>query len=107
MTITLSQLALDSSVTTLEFQGYTANITYSPNAITTERLEELERGTKTDTDAHVDFLMMVLKDWDVKLTPNKKAPIDRETLKKLPLMFLKALFEAILEDTSAGEAMGA
>lgn len=104
MAINLNQLALDTATVEVEFQGHTADVTYRPAAITTNRLSELQRSAvDDDTDAITEFLVDVLEDWDVK-RGSKKVPIDVENMGIIPMVFLRSIMFAIMEDSSAGEA---
>lgn len=103
MAINLNALALDEAVATAHFQGQEASVTYRPSAITTHRLQELQRAAvEDDMGAIIDFLVDVMSDWDV--TRGKtKVTIDKEGLENIPMVFLRAIMVAVMEDSTAGE----
>lgn len=104
MAINLNQLALDKAEVVAYFQTQEAKIVYRPSKITTDRLSQLQRSAvDDDMGAVIDFLVDVIEDWDV--TRGKtKVPIDKENLGGIPMVFLRAIMIAVMEDSTAGEA---
>lgn len=95
----LSAVAVNEVRIDVDFMGQSTEVKYRPNVITQEALE----GTNSD-EGFVKFFTDVVAAWDV--TENKKkVPITPAGLKKVPLVFLRAVFEAIMEDGGQGEAV--
>lgn len=101
MPIDLLNITADKAVTTVDFGGGTAKITYRPTVITQEQLEKLD----TEDDGTIQFLIAAVSDWDIK-RGTKKVPLKLNELKTLPLPLLRAVALAILRDRgdSVGEA---
>lgn len=102
MAFNLSALAGQTVPAEIVFMGQTAKITYDPTVITTETLTKADQ---SDTEFFGLFCDLV-KTWDVTKA-GKKVPITPKTLNDMPLVFLRAVFRAVLNDTqeSAGEAV--
>lgn len=107
MPINMAQLALDTATTTVEFQGHLADIVYRPNVLTTGMLQKVAlRYEQNDIAGIIDFLVEVISDWEL-YRGDVKLPVNTDSIMGLPVVFLKAILVAVMEDSSAGEVMGA
>lgn len=105
MALNLSHVTLDSRTCQAVFEGESFDVTYKPNEYTQENLDKL--GAE-DMFSLVDFLLILVTDWDVVTGPKTKPvkyPFTEENLRKLPYPVVKVIFRAITEDASSvGEA---
>lgn len=98
MGLDLAQVAANEAAVTVNFMGQTAKVKYRPNVITQDALE-----TTTEDEGFVAFFASVVVSWDVTVG-KKKVLLDPKSLKGVPLVFLRAVFMAIMEDGGQGEA---
>jgi hypothetical protein len=104
MGIDLGNLAVDAATTMVHFGGQEAKITYRPSILTTRRLETIQSQIEAeDADAFIKFLPDCITDWDV-IKDGEMFPLETEALKDLPLVFIRAVYLAILSDAGQGEA---
>lgn len=101
MGLDLAAVAINEATTTVDFMGQSARVTYKPSVITQEALENT-----SDDDGFLKFFSEAVSSWDVT-EGKKKVPIEPAALKKVPLVFLRAVFQSIMEDGGQGEAPAA
>jgi len=97
----LAAVAINQATCSVDFMGQSAKIAYRPSVITQDALEK----TGTD-DGFMEFFVAVVSDWDVT-EGRKKIPLTIPALKAIPLVLLRAIFQAIMEDGGQGEAPAA
>lgn len=98
MAFDLAAVAVNQASLTVDFMGQSAKIVYKPSVITQEALEKT-----TEDDGFLSFFTECVATWDVT-NGKKKVPLEIAALKAVPLVFLRAVFEAIMEDGGQGEA---
>ena len=88
----------------VEYEGQKLNVTYKPAVITTEFASDMKQA-EDDQDANgmAKGAHLMLTDWDMT---NQGDPIEisLELLRQLPLGLLGAIFQAVMNDVSAGES---
>jgi hypothetical protein len=110
MGLDIADLATNTATCQIDVMGETANVVYRPAAITTERIERIDKRAKPTpgeerdtTDQFVSFFVDVIEDWDI--TKNKrKVPITPEALTALPLFLLRIIFMGLMKETGSGES---
>lgn len=104
MGIDLGNIALDEATTMVRFGGQEAKVRYKPSVLTTRRLEQIQAEVeKENADAFLQFLPEAIMEWDVT-RGGEMFPLDAEQMKDLPLVFVRAVYLAILSDAGQGEA---
>lgn len=104
MGLDLSSLTSNTAECTVDVLGETAHITYRPAAITTARIEAVDkRPDPGDPTPFIAFFVDVLEDWDI-MKDKRKVPITHDSLGALPLFLLRLIFTAVMDDVSSGEA---
>lgn len=107
MGIKISNIAKDERTFEYEFGGESAEITYRPGAVTTERMDTLRKMPADEGDRVIcQFLSEILVRWDVLDDDGEQWPTTYEALTKLPLQFVGDVLLAIREDVAPGEAEG-
>lgn len=99
MAINLSTLSGKLARTEVEFMGQTTKVLYDPMILTAENLHKAHNGSDDD---FVEFFCKAVKSWEVRRA-NKPVPINPNSLKTLPLVFLRAIFHAMLNEAEADE----
>lgn len=104
MGIDLGNLALDEATTMVKFGGQEAKVVYRPSVLTTRRLEQIQKEIENENaDAFLEFLPDAIIEWDVT-RGGEMFPLNRDDLKDLPLVFVRAVYLAIMSDAGQGEA---
>lgn len=110
MAITSAKLRLKKATVTIDFgDGDTLNITYNPNALTTdaesERRERLNEKGEPFLIVLTDILPGIITDWDYLDDDTKKPlPITTELLRsELSGNLVVAIWNAIASDVSPGK----
>lgn len=99
----LQNITVDRATCIVYFYGEEAKVTYRPLAITAELVAKGFSQDDATGDAFFDMFSTLIVDWDVK-NGGKKVKIDKESLSKVPMSFLRAVYEAIMKDAASGEA---
>lgn len=97
MPLDLAAVAINEATITVDFMGQSAKITYRPSVITQEALENT-----SDDDGFMKFFCDAVSNWDVTHA-KKKIPLTPAAIKKVPLVFLRAVFQGIMEDGGQGD----
>lgn len=98
MALDLNSLAGKTAVTTVEFLGQSAVITYNPVTLTADNFAKSQKGD----DSFTEFFAELVTDWDVKRGA-KKVPLTVAGLRGVPLQFLRAVFAQIMSE-KAGDS---
>jgi len=101
MVVNLTTLSGQLAKTTVEFMGQTTKVTYDPMYLTSENLTKAQSGKDED---FVEFFTHAIKSWEVR-RGNKPVPINANSLMTIPLVFLRAIFFAIMAEAE-GEDEG-
>jgi len=97
MPVTLADLTRETRTITLDLAAGTLTVTYAPAAVTPAMLSEL-LAQEASTETLVQFLVTVLRGWDVVDEGGETLPTDEKTLRALPVLFLNQVMEAISAD---------
>jgi hypothetical protein len=104
MGIDLGSIALDEAHTVVKFGGQEAKVKYRPSVLTTRRLEQIQAEIEAEnSSAFLAFLPEAIIEWDVT-KEGEMFPLSEDALKDLPLVFVRAVYLAILSDAGQGEA---
>jgi hypothetical protein len=103
MPLDLDAVAADLADATCYWQEEEVKIKYRPSAITTRTVESLNKSDDDDAEPFLEFVVSVLADWDVT-RGKKKVQISTDTLRDIPLKFLRAIVSTIMEDSGRSEA---
>ena len=95
----LAALAGNNAVTTVDFLGQSAQVTYDPNILTQKRITNGEGGD----DAFVILFAELVKAWDVTHA-KKKVPLTIAALQGVPMPFLRTVFIHIMREAGSGES---
>lgn len=95
----LSALVGKNAVTTVDFLGQSAVVTYDPNILTSDRLTKSDLGDSSFMELFVELV----KDWDVTKA-KRKVPITVKGIGGVPMPFLRAVFIHIMREAGAGES---
>jgi hypothetical protein len=91
---------------TVDFMGQSAKITYNPSVLTSANFNR----TKQGDEEFAAFFTELVTDWDVKRGA-KKVPLTLVGLQGVPILFLKAVFQQIMQlkdgDVEEGKASNA
>lgn len=105
MGLDIASIASNTAEIAFDVLGETAHITYLPNAITAERLEQIDL-PQGDNEAHspfVTFLADIITEWDLT-RGSKTIPLTPDEISKVPLPLLKAIYMEVMRDVADGEA---
>lgn len=87
----------------VEYQGQKLNVSYKPAVITTEFAADMKQA---EDDQNVEGMArgagLMITDWDMTNQGEKIEP-SNELLRQLPLGLLGAIFQAVMNDVTAGE----
>lgn len=108
MPLDIRSLSARSREISVEYAGEIIRVTYAPAKVTPAWERGFQEALKDEwrTRALVDALAEILVGWDLT-EEGAPLPVTRESLARLPLDLLGAIFSAIMEDlrpnpTSAG-----
>jgi hypothetical protein len=98
MAVKMSEMTGRTKVLEVKWDGETVDVSYFPNVVTPELLEQVDEAAKRDNlDILGVMLEPVLEWWDVLLDDGTRLPTDAATIKKVPMSFLTAVQDAITE----------
>lgn len=87
----------------VEYHGQELKVLYKPAAITTAFAAKMSQAEKdNDVEAMASGAQSMLHDWDMVRDKQKIAP-SLDVLRQLPIGLLGAIFQACMEDATAGE----
>jgi hypothetical protein len=98
MPLDLNQVAAKRAVTTVTYQGQTAQLTFNPSYLTAENVMAARNGDSGLTN----FLMEAIVDWDIRRA-TKKVPIKEVEIRKLPLGLVRAIFTELAGGGGTGD----
>lgn len=104
MAITLSQIISERRPKVVRYGDHEVNIVYNPAVLTLEMAES--PAATSNASAMVDMLAAILVEWDLTEDDGTVIPTTRESMAKIPLVFLARVLETITSDDHAGEAQG-
>jgi hypothetical protein len=99
MAINLSTLSGKLARTEVEFMGQTTKVMYDPMYLTAENMGKAQNGSDAE---FVEFFTKAVKSWEVRKA-NKPVPINEKSLMTVPLVFLRAIFHAMLQEAEASD----
>lgn len=104
MPLDLAQLLARKATVTVDYAGETVAVDYRPHALTAEvqaRLQAASDAAAEDAtgalEALLDVLPMLVDGWDVT-EGGVTLPVDRATLRRVPLQFLGAIAAAVTQE---------
>lgn len=100
MPIDLDAIASDTVPVDVNWKGHVAKIKYRPSALTTRNIETMQ-AADDESETFLTFVMKFLADWDIT-KGKKKVPISVEGLRDVPLPFIRACVDEIMEDSGKG-----
>lgn len=87
----------------VEYEGQQLNVTYKPAVITTEFAADMKHAEdKQDVNGMARGAGLMISDWDMTYEGEYLKP-NNELLRQLPLGLLGAIFQAVMNDVTAGE----
>lgn len=98
MAVKMSEMKSRTKVLQVTWDGETVDVSYFPNVVTPELLEQVDDAAKRDNlDILGVMLEPVLDWWDILLDDDTRMPTDADTIKRVPMSFLSKLQDAITE----------
>ena len=104
----LSDLAKDRRTVTVTVNGGTVSVTYRPGGITPQS-EDALRELIAEQRAGASLVAMlsgILVEWDLQDDEGQPYPMDAESLRRLPTVFLSAIAEGISADLRPNQPSG-
>lgn len=98
MAINLADVADDTAEATVLFRGQKAVVKYRPSTLTVNTLAEADK--MTTLAQLVEFIEMVVEDWDIR-SGKTKVPVNATGIGKLPASLLRAVVQAVVTSADA------
>lgn len=96
MPLKLSQVQAGVKALEMPVEGETLKLVYRTGKVTPEALDRVE--AIQSIDDIVALLLDWLAEWDLEDDEGRRLPVNEETLRALPLPFLRQVFRFILSD---------
>lgn len=99
MAVNLADKRTESKVITVMWGDDPVEVSYFPNAVTPNLLDEVEAAAKQDDLSVIGTLLEPVLDWwDVLDDKGKRIPTDKATISGLPLRWLTLVQKALEDD---------
>jgi hypothetical protein len=102
MPVAVTKLQRDTRTLRIPWDADTLNLVYRPGSVTPDLIDAVAQ--PEERQPVVKFLLATVQTWDLLDDDDKPLPVTEQLLAELPLLFLRALQTAILEDLQVPKA---
>lgn len=103
MAIKVSQLNSQKRTVEVKFGEETLNVTYRPNCVTPQFLDDLQQPKQGEAIA--EAIEKIVVEWDLLNEQGKQLAPKLALIKTLPIAFLMAVMAAVQADTEVPKAL--
>jgi hypothetical protein len=102
MPVAVTKLQRDTRTLSVPWDADTLNLVYRPGSVTPDLVEAVAQPEVKQPV--VTFLLATVQSWDLLDDADKPLPVTEGLLSELPMLFLRAVQTAILEDLQVPKA---